>query len=82
MLEVVLLACLLASDDLTQRAEVSLEIYCDPEIEYDYLTLFARQTSYEPDIMQRLEKVASPVDRALAGKSGYLLVGTDFRLVK
>lgn len=59
--------------------QFSLEVYSDPEIEDKYLTLYVRQQEYSPDILDRIERVASHYDGALRDKTGWLLLTTDFR---
>ncbi len=60
-------------------AELSLEKYSDPEIDDSYLTLYVRQESYPPDIIDRIDAVCADFHRRLEVVSGYFLVTTDFR---
>ena len=61
------------------EAELSLELYTDPEIEDRYLTLYVRQAVYDRDIMERIDRACSAVEDRLSAASGRLLVTTDFR---
>jgi len=58
--------------------QLSLELYCDPEIDDEYLTLYVRQEQYDQSIFDNIENISAQFDTALAGKSGWLIVTTDF----
>ena len=60
-------------------AELSLEMYQDPEVREKYLTLYVRQSKYGSDIMDRIEAVAGRFMSQLESASGHLLITTDFR---
>jgi hypothetical protein len=60
-------------------AELSLEVYQDPEIDDAYLTLYVRQETYGADLMDRIEMVSRSFDGSLEKVSGYFLITTDFR---
>ena len=62
-----------------RRAQLSLELYRDPEVSDAYLTLYARQEDYEPGLMDELEEVSKQLDEHLEGTSGFLLLTTDFQ---
>jgi len=61
------------------NAELSLELYRDPEIDDRYLTLYIRQQTYDPEIMEKIETECRRFNGNLEQVSGYLLVTTDFR---
>src|SRR5438067_897524 len=60
-------------------AELSLEVYRDPETNDKYLTLAVRLPRYGPDMMDRIERVSQSFESRITPSSGYLLVTTDFR---
>lgn len=64
----------------SEDAKLSLEIYRDPEIHDEYLTLYVRKNEYENMILDRIDEVMSEFDPALGSASGWLLVTTDFLL--
>jgi len=68
-----------ASRRFGPATELSLELYRDPEIDDEYLTLYVRQASYDEHILDEIEDVSAEYERELAGRSGWLLVTTDFR---
>jgi hypothetical protein len=59
-------------------AELTLELYRDPEIDDQYLTLYVRQSHFDKRIMDRIESVRARYRDALSDKSGWLHVTTDF----
>ena len=59
-------------------AELSLELYRDPEIDDRYLTLEVRQDQYESDIMDKLDTLSEEFANELPQCSGHILVTTDF----
>jgi hypothetical protein len=67
-----------AREYLGTQTQLSLELYRDPEIEDEYLTLHIRQKHYAPNILEVIENVSSEFDVELAEKSGWLLITTDF----
>lgn len=64
----------------SEDAKLSLEIYRDPEIHDEYLTLYVRKNEYEEMILDRIDDVMSEFEPALGSASGWLLVTTDFLL--
>jgi hypothetical protein len=73
-----LLACILAEEEFGARAQISLELYKDPEIDDQYLTIYIRQNEYESDIIEKIDAVCRDYAPAMTGDSGYILVTTDF----
>jgi hypothetical protein len=71
--------CTKVSEAFGPPAELSLEIYTDPEIDDHYLTLYVRQADYPSDIIDHIDAVCINFHRRLEGSSGYFLVTTDFR---
>ncbi len=66
----------------SEDAKLFLEIYRDPEIHDEYLTLYIRKNEYEEMILDRIDEVMSEFEPALGSASGWLLVTTDFLLPK
>ncbi|MEI8003344.1 MAG: hypothetical protein WCG94_03315 [Methanothrix sp.] len=66
------------SDD----AKLFLEVYRDPEIHDEYLTIYIRKNEYEKMILDRIDEAMSEFEPALGSASGWLLVTTDFLLPK
>ena len=70
--------CERSRQEFGPQAELSLELYRDPEIEDRYLTLYVRQDSYPVDLIDQIERVSRPFRRPLARLSGHVLLATDF----
>lgn len=71
--------CKIARDQFGIQTQLSLEIYSDPEIEDEYLTLYIRQQDYDQDILDKIEDIRAQYEAILSGKSGWFLLTTDFR---
>lgn len=79
MLELVLEVCQLTRGCFSPATQLSLEVYHDPEIEDEYLTLYVRQEDYEKDILKKIKTILEGYGEVLADKSGWFLVTTDFQ---
>jgi len=62
-----------------QRADLTIELYIDPEIEDQYLTLYVRQFEYDSDIMNKIKEIRAQYTDLLEGKIGFLHITTDFQ---
>lgn len=60
-------------------AELSLELYRDPEIDDQYLSLEVRQDHYGADIIERLDRLSEQFADELERCTGDILITTDFR---
>ncbi|MDP2897306.1 MAG: hypothetical protein Q8Q12_12260 [bacterium] len=78
MTDVVALVCDLASEHFGAGTQLSLEVYHDPEMDDEYLTLHVRQQRYEQHIMKKIEDLWKACGPYLADTSGWLLLTTDF----
>jgi|GEM_PF-3858610 len=61
------------------ESELSLELYSDPEFSEEYPTIYVRQTRYENDIMERIEKIQNNFYQGFEDTSGEVLITSDFR---
>jgi WD40 repeat protein len=71
--------CAKAREVFGSSDELSLELYKDPEIDDQYLTLYVRQQRYAPDLMEKIDRFSRQFDDSLEKPSGYLLITSDFR---
>jgi len=71
--------CEATREEFGSEAELSLELYRDPEIRDQYLTLYVRLQVYDRDTMGRIDRVSERFARRLGRAPGYLLLTTDFR---
>lgn len=79
VIEVLRLACEGTAKRLGGGAELSLELYRDPEVEDEYLTLQVRQEEYDEDIVDKIDELWAEYAEALSRASGWLSVSTDFQ---
>lgn len=70
--------CEQARQEFARPDELAIELYRDPEIKDEYLTLYVRQPRYEADLMARIERLSDALGEQTASASGYLLLTTDF----
>jgi hypothetical protein len=59
-------------------ADISLEIYHDPEFPDEYPTLYVRKDQYDNSIMDEIDHLERECGSLLA-QAGRLLITTDFR---
>jgi hypothetical protein len=52
------------------KAELSLELYRDPEIDDEYLTLYVRETHYGADILDRIDERPKCWEKNSSGRQG------------
>src|SRR5438132_4433559 len=79
LLDLVLLACQHAHSEFGGQAELSLELYRDPEIADQYLTLYVRQQVYDRHVMARIEDVRARYRDELSSRKSWFHVTTGFR---
>lgn len=60
------------------NSQLSLEVYLDPEIEDEHLTLYVRQENYDEHILDMIENIWTLYEDDHMFMSGWLLVTTDF----
>lgn len=77
LIDTVLRAARVAQEKLGGQAQLSLEMYLDPEVEDSYPTLYVRKDEYAEQIFDLIEETRSVYEPGLAGKSGWFLVTTD-----
>ena len=77
--EVVMYATEIAKQHFDGNAQLSLEVYSDPEIDDNYVTLYVRQNEYDESVMKQIKEIRKAYESMLADKIGWFLVTTDFR---
>src|SRR5437867_10518796 len=70
--------CQRVREEFGQDAELSLELYRDPEIDDRYLTLYVRQDRYDSNIVDRLDRISGEFADELEHCSVQILLTTDF----
>ncbi|MBI4319480.1 MAG: hypothetical protein HY675_13415 [Chloroflexi bacterium] len=71
--------CETARRRLGDATQLSLELYHDPEIDYEYLALYARRKDYDTSLLTELRKIASEHRDQIDHAGGRLLVTTDLQ---
>ncbi len=69
-------------EEFQEPAELSLEVYHDPEIDDHFLTLLVRLPAYDSNTMKRIDSVWGKFEKKICKTSGWLTLTTDFRLLK
>ena len=59
--------------------ELSLELYHDPEIDDDHLTLYVRQEPYSERTRETIDEIGRAIRPVLRKASAWFSVTTDFR---
>lgn len=59
-------------------AQLSLEVYRDPELSDEYLTLYVRHSHYDREVLQAIQTLNKESQAEQVEKSGWLLISTDF----
>jgi len=78
MLEAVHQVVRIAREHLPE-AQLELVVHRDPEIEDEHLVLYARFPQYDPAVMERIRAARRAYSPYIRGKSGWILLTTDFR---
>ncbi len=79
MIDLLCFVCEVVSEHFVLDTELSLEVYHDPEIEDEYLTLYVRKQRYDKNIMKEIKEIRSMYENILIDKTGWLLLTTDFQ---
>ncbi len=61
------------------EAQLVMEVYHDPEIEDNYLVIYARLREYDESSLERIEAAESEYIDLLSDKEGWIQLSTDFR---
>lgn len=80
MIHIILPICAIINEKLNVPAQVSLEVYKDPEIKDEHLVIYIRQAVYDDEIMNIIDEISEECDGLLHNKSGWLIITTDFKL--
>lgn len=80
MAYLVLEICRFTAGHFSGNAELTIELYRDPEQEDNYLTLYVRQEIYDETIMERIDSISDKFEESLNQSRGWMIVTTDFQL--
>jgi hypothetical protein len=70
---------MVVQERLGSETQLTLQLYRDPEIEDEYLTLYARTNNYDQAYIDKVMEISRQVGSLLTDAAGWLLVTTDFR---
>ncbi len=69
-----------ALEEFRTDAEISVEIFSEPDEDDEYLTLYVRQEEYQDDILDRIDAVRAQLRRSPVANTGRVFLTTDFQL--
>jgi hypothetical protein len=74
-------ACRRAKEVFESEAgsQLVLELERDPEFNCEHLNILVRLQTYNESIWEKIEKVSVEFEYEMAGKSGWILITTDYR---
>jgi len=78
MIDVLPIVYEMAKSKIKGKFQLSLELYSDPEINYQYLVFNARRKIYSPTFLKVIKEIREEYSSKLANKSGRILITTDF----
>lgn len=78
LFDTILYACISTQEYFGERAQISLELYRDPEIKDEYLTIYVRQSAYESDLIDQIDRLSEKLEEKLADENSWFLITTDF----
>jgi hypothetical protein len=79
IIDLIIPICELVKEKFKHPAQVSLEVYHDPEIVDEYISIEIRQQKYDESVMKRIKEIGIKCEIELIGKKGWIFVTTDFR---
>lgn len=82
LIEITEKVCALAEAEFSGETRLSLELYVDPEVDDQYLTLYVRQPEDDQNTWDKVERIRESYQDDLAVLSGWLHVTVDFRSPK
>jgi hypothetical protein len=71
--------CEMTRAEFDGSAELSLELYVDPEIDDPHLTLYVQQEVHDKSTWDGIERIREGYEDEIAGLLGWLHVTADFR---
>jgi hypothetical protein len=71
--------CGMTRAEFDESAELSLELYRDPEIDDQHLVLYVRQDHYDQIMWDKIERIQDSYELELADLSGWFHMTADFR---
>jgi len=79
IIDLIIPICELVKEKFKHPTQILLEVYHDPEIVDEYISIEIRQRKYDESVMKRIEEIGTEYENELIGKNGWILVTTDYR---
>jgi hypothetical protein len=79
IIDLIIPICELVKEKFNHPVQISLEVYHDPEIIDEYITIYVRQYNYDRSVMKRIKEIRPEYNEELIDKEGWIFVTTDFR---
>ena len=79
IIDLIMPICMLVKEKFKHPTQVSLEVYHDPEIIDEYISIEIRQSKYDESVRRRIDEIRTEYDENLIDKNGWIFVGTDYR---
>lgn len=68
-----------ALEEFRTDAEVSVELFSEPDEDDEYLTLYVRQEEYQDDLLDRIDAVRRQLRTSLVANMSRVFLTTDFQ---
>ena len=82
IIDLILPICRHVKKEFPSPAQVLLEVYRDPEIDDKYISIEICQKEYDENVMKQIEQIEAEHQEELIGKSGWIIVTTNFRQLR
>lgn len=79
IIDLIIPICELVKEKFKHPTQILLEVYHDPEIIDEYITIEIRQQKYDESVMKRIEEIRPEYNEKLIDKEGWIFVTTDYR---
>lgn len=78
MIDLLPFVCKAAMERVGSGMQLSLEVYRDPEIDDEHLSLYIRSEDYDEQVLNAIRDIEVAYADKLVGKSGWIIITTDF----
>lgn len=79
IIDLIIPICELVKEKFKHPTQISLEVYHDPEIVDEYITIEIRQQKYDESVRKRIKEIRLKYNDELIDKDGSIFVTTDYR---
>jgi len=79
IIDLIIPICKLVKEKFKHPTQISLEVYHDPEIIDEYITIEIRQNKYDESVRKRIKEIRAKYENELTDRNGWVTVITDYR---